>query len=133
LCLPAQASPGSEQAAHVLAWDPEHTPLEASATLAPDGSYTLVMLPEGPWSQASLSVSGDGSFELGPTDGSAPVEVQGVRDQQGPLWVQLDAVTPDDHGISWSFEVQPELLPTPAPDMPPRAGHRRRHKRGGPR
>ena len=128
---PVRAASAPDQAPLPMAWDPDHTPLEASATLAPDGTFTLMLIPEGPWTQASLSVSGDGSFDLGPADASAPVEIQGVRDDLGPLQVQLDAVLPDAHGVSWSFEVQPELLPTPAPPMPPKGSHRKRHKRGG--
>lgn len=112
-----------------LAWDPAHTPLEASATLSADGAFTLLLLPGTPWKAAELTVSGDGSHDLGPSDGTAPVEVAGVREGLGPIRVELVAVTPDDHGVSWSFEVQPELLPVQAPASPPAEGKKRRGRR----
>jgi hypothetical protein len=45
------------------------------------------------------------------------------------MWVELVVVTPDDHGVSWSFEVQPELLPVKAPPSTPSEGKKRRSRR----
>ena len=127
LLSPALAT--TSEAPASLAWDPAHTPLEASATLAADGTFTLLLLPDQPWKAAELTISGDGSHDLGPSDGTAPVEIAGVRDGLGPLWVELVVVTADDHGVSWSFEVQPELVPVRAPASSPAEGKKRRGKR----
>jgi len=120
---------GVDRAPAPLAWDPAHTPLEASATLASDGSFTLLLRPDQAWSQAELTVGGDGFHDLGPSDGTAPVQVAGVVDGVGPLWVELAAVTPQQHGVSWSFQVQPELLPVAAPPVDLTDVGRRRHAR----
>lgn len=131
----AWATPASASSADPLdqpaamAWDPAHTPLEASATLAADGSFTLVLLPEQAWTVAELSVRGDGAYDLGPSDGNDLVEVAGVLDGIGPLWVELVAVTPDAQGVSWSFEVQPELLPVAPPELGPATDGKRRRSR----
>lgn len=121
---------GVDDAPAPLAWDPAHTPLEASATLASDGSFTLLLRPDQAWSQAELTVGGDGFHDLGPADGTAPIEVAGVVDELGPLRVELAAVTPQQHGVSWSFQVQPELLPVAAPPVElTDLGRRRRARR----
>lgn len=90
-------------------------PLEATATMGTDGRYTLRLLPGMAWTAAEVSVSGGGSQDLGPSDGSAPVEVRGIRDGVGALKVELLAQTPDRRGVSWSFEVQPVVLPATRP------------------
>lgn len=128
VAAPARANPDPDLPA-ALAWDPAHTPLEASATLAADGTFTLHLLPEQAWTSAELTVSGDGSHALGPADGTAPVTVAGVRDGLGPIQVDLVAVTADLKGVSWSFEVQPELLPVAAPESAPAEGRKSRRAR----
>ncbi len=100
-------------------------PHEATATISADGQYTLILLPELAWSAAELSVEGAGSMELGPAADGGRVEVSGVLDRTGTLVVELMAVTPDAQGVSWSFEVEPELLPVAPPDRLPAADKKR--------
>lgn len=102
---------------------------EVLATLAADGSYTIRLVPQGPWTEAELTVSGDGSHELAAVDGASPVLVEGVRDGMGPIGLTLAVVTPDRRGVSWSFTVEPELLPVKAPSAAPADGSSRRKKR----
>ena len=124
LAGPAQAQP-------ILAVTDEIVPAvliphEATATVAPDGTFTLVLLPEQPWTVAEVRVRGAGAVLLGAADGSSPVEVSGVLDQVGALHVTMMTVSPDSHGVSWSFSVDPELLPVSSPTVattnPPRRG-----------
>jgi len=105
--------------------DADLPPHEASATISADGSFTLVLLPERPWTAAEVSVRGAQSIDLGATDGSAPIEVSGVVDAVGTLSIELWVVTPEAHGVAWTFSVDPELLPIEPPVMAPAAERRR--------
>lgn len=120
----------SHDAPAAYAWDPEHTPLEASATQATDGQFTLRLMPGVAWSSAEVSVSGAGSQDLGPNDGLAFVEIEGIRDHIGPLGVDLLAVAADGRGVSWRFEVQPELLPAGKPPVTLKPGLDKKARKG---
>lgn len=115
LAAPAQAQPLLLSPDQVV--DPVLVPHEATATMAADGSFTLVLLPEQAWTQAELSIGGGGSVDLGPADGSAPVVIDGVVDQVGRLYLELATVSTDSHGVSWTFSVDPELLPVQSPEL----------------
>ncbi len=115
------------------AWDPQNTPLEATATQTTDGRFTLRLLPGLAWSEAELAVNGAGAQDLGPSDGLAAVEIDGIRDAVGPMAVDLQVMALDGRGVSWRFEVQPELIPIgELPKLAQDAGSkkRRRGRRG---
>lgn len=134
LSSPAHSSPSQAEgrAPAGFAFDPEHTPLEASATQASDGRFTLRLLPGLAWSEAELSVNGAGSQDLGPTDGLAAVEIDGIRDAMGPMSVDLQVMALDGRGVSWRFEVQPELIPVgELPKVAP-TGEKKKRRRSRP-
>ena len=119
----ALAGPSAQAAA---AADPfDAVPFDATATISPDGRWTLVLIPGESWSAAELTVRGAGSFDLGAQDGTRPIEVSGLLDGAGTLYVDLSLVTGASRGVSWSFPVEPELLPTAPPESARSADRRR--------
>lgn len=87
----------------------------ASATLSADGQYTLLLQPDKAWSQAEVTVSGDGTTDLGPNGQDQSVRIDGYTSAQGPLWVTVQAVTEREVGLTWMFSVDPESIPVARP------------------
>ena len=92
----------------------EVTPL-AHVMLAPDGSYDLMLQSSLGWDEAEITVSGDGSHDVGAVGEDEPFHLEGLTSVQGPLHVTVQAVTPDEHGMTRMFTVDPELVPMRAP------------------
>ena len=95
------------------------------ATLAPDGTYSLIVQPDTAWAAAEVSVDDDAAWAVGPVEAEMPVRVDGVTSGTGPLHVTVQAATVDDHGVTWSFDVDPELVPVASPHLDRAAGPRR--------
>jgi hypothetical protein len=89
----------------------------AHATLASDGTYTLVLQPERAWSEAEVTVADDGAQDLGPAGEDEHVTLEGVIASTGPLRVTVHAATPDAAGYTWTFEVVPEEIPVSLPQV----------------
>ncbi len=83
----------------------------AHVTLAPDGTYDLLLQPPRGWEQAEITVSGDGAHDIGAVDADEPLYLSGVTSGRGEIWVVVQAVDSDEHGITWMFGVDPELVP----------------------
>jgi hypothetical protein len=92
------------------------TPL-ATATLAEDGTYTLVLQPERAWTEAEVTVADDGAQDLGPAAEDEPVRLEGRIESRGPLRVTVNAATADSVGYTWRFEVVPDLVPVEMPSV----------------
>lgn len=89
----------------------------AHATLAADGSYDMVIQPPQGWDEAEITVSGDGSHDLGAALTDEPVHLSGWTSVRGPLSVTVQAATGNHRGTTWIFTVEPELVPTAPPAM----------------
>ncbi len=87
----------------------------AQATLAPDGQYSLIMQPDTAWVAAEITVAGDHAFDLGPAEQDQRVQVDGWISGSGPLRVTVLAATPEQHGVTWSFMVDPKSVPVEPP------------------
>lgn len=91
----------------------------AHATLASDGTYTLVLKPARGWSEAEVTVADDGAQDVGPASDDAPVSLEGLVATTGPLRVTVHAATPDAAGYTWTFEVIPDPVPVALPVIVP--------------
>lgn len=89
----------------------------AHATLASDGTYTLVLQPARAWAEAEITVADDGAQDLGPASEDEPVTLEGVIASTGPLRVTVHAATPDHAGYTWTFEVVPDSVPVALPTV----------------
>lgn len=87
----------------------------AQATLAPDGSYDLLVQPPRGWQEAEITVSGDMSHDVGAVGLDEPFRLAGVTSSRGTLDVVVQAVDEEDRGITWLFSVEPELVPLASP------------------
>lgn len=87
----------------------------AQATLAPDGSYDLLVQPPRGWQEAEITVSGDGAHDVGAVGLDERLRLAGVTESRGRLEVMVQAVDEDDRGITWVFTVDPELVPLASP------------------
>lgn len=105
-------------------------PPRAAATLDAAGRYTLTLNPEQAWLAAEISVAGGDTAELGPTASDAVVDLWGNTTATGPLWVVVRAAVADQAGVTWTFAIDPQLLPEPAPRWADRLAPRRRGKDG---
>lgn len=99
----------------VLAAPSDGVAPRAHLMLAPDGSYDLLLQSTRGWDEAEITVSGDGSHDVGAVGEDEPFRLEGMTSVQGPLRVTVQAVTPDEHGMTWMFTVDPELVPMRAP------------------
>ena len=101
------------------------SPPSAAATLDPSGAYTLVLNVQQAWLSAEISVAGGETVELGATPVGAVLELEGSTTATGPLWIVVRAAIGDEDGVTWTFSVDPQLLPAPQPALegrlPPRA------------
>ena len=89
----------------------------AHATLASDGTYTLVLQPPRGWAAAEVTVADDGAQDVGPASEDAPVILEGVIASTGPLHVTVHAATPDEAGYTWTFQVVPDPVPVALPTI----------------
>ena len=92
-------------------------PPTATATIAPDGAYTLILHPPVSWSEAEVSVAGAHAVDLGPADVGEPVQLEGSLSTPGVLWVTLQATTAESEGTTWVFAVDPEFIPMASPEL----------------
>ena len=88
----------------------------ATATLSADGQYDVQIVPDVAWLSAEVTVDGSAT-DVGPQQADVPFGVTGSTTSIGTLSVQVMAVTTDNHGVTWMFQVEPEILPAPQPDM----------------
>ncbi|MEC7947923.1 MAG: hypothetical protein VX265_10170 [Myxococcota bacterium] len=109
-------------AACLMGWPAVASTPRAHATLASDGSYTLVIQSGRAWTEAEVTVADDGAQDLGPAGEDERVEVAGVVASPGPLHVTVHAATPDEAGFTWTFEVVPDAVPVALPVVEPDLG-----------
>jgi hypothetical protein len=88
----------------------------ATATLSADGQYDVQIVPDVAWLSAEVTVDGNAT-DVGPQQADVPFDVTGSTMSIGTLSVQVMAVTTDNHGVTWMFQVEPEILPAGQPDM----------------
>ena len=88
----------------------------ATATLSADGQYDVQIVPDVAWLSAEVTVDGNAT-DVGPQQADVPFDVTGSTASIGTLSVQVMAVTTDNHGVTWMFQVEPEILPAGQPDM----------------
>jgi hypothetical protein len=88
----------------------------ATATLSADGQYDVQIVPDVAWLSAEVTIDGNAT-DVGPQQADVPFEVTGSTASIGTLSVQVMAVTTDNHGVTWMFQVTPEILPAGQPDM----------------
>jgi hypothetical protein len=88
----------------------------ATATLSADGQYDVRIVPDVSWISAEITVDGN-STDVGPVHADDPIDVTGSTSSIGTLSVQVMAVTTDNHGVTWMFQIEPEILPAGQPDM----------------
>ena len=88
----------------------------ATATLSADGQYDVQIFPDVAWLSAEVTVDGNAT-DVGPQQADVPFDVTGSTASIGTLSVQVMAVTTDNRGVTWMFQVEPEILPAPQPDM----------------
>jgi hypothetical protein len=88
----------------------------ATATLSADGQYDVQIFPDVAWLSAEVTVDGSAT-DVGPQQADVPFDVRGSTASIGTLSVQVMAVTTDNRGVTWMFQVEPEILPAPQPDM----------------
>ena len=102
----------------VLAFTTEAAPAEprASATLSADGQYDVQIFPDVAWLSAEVTVDGNAT-DVGPQQADVPFDVTGSTASIGTLSVQVMAVTTDNRGVTWMFQVEPEILPAGQPVM----------------
>src|SRR4030095_13197599 len=93
--------------------DPEP---RATATLSADGQYDVQIVPDMAWLSAEVTVDGNAT-DVGPQQADVPFDVTGSTASIGTLSVQVMAVTTDNHGVTWMFQVEPEILPAGQPDL----------------
>jgi hypothetical protein len=96
----------------------------ATATLSADGQYDVRIVPDVGWLSAEITVDGN-STDVGPVQADDPIDVVGTTTKIGTLSVQVMAVTTDNRGVTWTFQVEPEILPAEAPDMSGAASKKR--------
>ncbi len=105
-------------------------PPRAAATLDTSGRYTVTLNPEQAWLSAEISVAGGETVELGPTAPAAVLELEGTTSATGPLWLVVRAAVEDQTGVTWTFSLDPQLIPDPPPRFVERLAPRRRGKDG---
>ena len=88
----------------------------ATATLSADGQYEVRIVPDVTWLSAEITVDGN-STDVGLQEADVPFDVTGSTAEIGTLSVRVMAVTTDNRGVTWMFEVEPEILPAGQPDM----------------
>jgi hypothetical protein len=96
----------------------------ATATLSADGQYDVRIVPDVAWLSAEITVDGNAT-DVGPVQADDAIDIVGTTSKIGTLTVQVMAVTTDNRGVTWLFQVEPEILPAPAPDMTGGAAKRR--------
>ena len=88
----------------------------ATATLSADGQYDVQIFPDVAWLSAEVTIDGNAT-DVGPQQADVPFAVTGSTSSIGTLSVQVMAVTTDNRGVTWMFQVEPEILPAGQPDM----------------
>ncbi len=88
----------------------------ATATLSTDGQYDVQIVPDVAWLSAEVTVDGNAT-DVGPQQADVPFVVTGSTASIGTLSVQVMAVTTDNRGVTWMFQIEPEILPADQPDM----------------
>lgn len=127
LCSPARRSWAAliGFSALICARPSAAAPPSAAATLDPNGAYSIVLHVQRPWISAEISVAGGETVELGQTAAGAVLELEGTTTSLGPLWIVVRAAVAEEEGVTWTFAVDPQLLPTRQPALearlPPRA------------
>ena len=91
-----------------------------TATLAPDGYYTVRIIPERPWKSAEMSVAGGETRDLGPAGAEEVVVVDGWTQDHQSLRITLQTAGTDGRGHTWMVEVDPFRVPSTNPPLTPR-------------
>ena len=91
-----------------------------TATLAPDGYYTVRIIPERPWKSAEMSVAGGETRDLGPAKAEEVVVVDGWTQDDQSLRITLQTAGTDGRGRTWMVEVDPFRVPSTNPPLTPR-------------
>lgn len=105
-------------------------PPRGAATLDTAGRYTVTLNPEQAWIAAEISVAGGETVEVGPTASAAVLELEGTTTATGPLWLVVRAAVEEQTGVTWTFSLDPQLIPDPPPRFVERLAPRRRGKDG---
>lgn len=87
------------------------------ALMSPDGDYVLEVRPSQQWHAAEVSVRGGGAENVGAQAQDAVLLVEGSVSSPGLMWVTVNAALDDDHGASWVFGVEPQVVPINSPRL----------------
>ncbi len=93
------------------------SPPSAEATISLDGEYTLVIRSPCGWEEAEVAVAGGGAEDVGAVEAGQELRIEGSLEQAGTMWVTIQAAIDDHTGKSWTFSVEPELVPVSSPRM----------------
>ncbi len=91
-----------------------------TATLAPDGYYTVRIIPERPWKSAEMTVAGGETKDLGPAQAEEVVVVDGWTQDDQSLRITLQTAGTDGRGRTWMVEIDPFRVPSSNPPLTPR-------------
>jgi len=91
-----------------------------TATLAPDGYYTVRIIPERAWKSAEMSVAGGETRDLGPAAAEEVVLVDGWTQDHQSLRITLQTAGTDGRGRTWMMEIDPFRVPSSNPPLTPR-------------
>jgi hypothetical protein len=92
----------------VLATEAAQPEPRATATLSADGQYDVQIFPDMAWLSAEVTIDGNAT-DVGPQQADVPFDVTGSTASIGTLSVQVMAVTTDNRGVTWMFQVEPEI------------------------
>ena len=91
-----------------------------TATLAPDGYYTVRIIPERPWRAAEMTVAGGETRDLGPASAEEVVLVDGWTQDHQSLRITLQTSGTDGRGRTWMMEIDPFRVPSSNPPLTPK-------------
>ena len=91
-----------------------------TATLAPDGYYTVRIIPEHGWKSAEMSVAGGETRDLGAAAAEEIVVVDGWTLDHQSLRITLQTAGTDGRGRMWMMEIEPFRVPSSNPPLTPR-------------
>lgn len=101
------------------------------AIRSPDGAYTLILVAPVAWTGAEVSVAGTDAVDLGPAKASQVVRVNGWTSNSGPLTITIRVALSSHHGVTWQFQVDPQIVPNRTPALEHSAPSKRGRRRAG--
>jgi hypothetical protein len=114
MASPIKSAPGPDEAPH------------ATASMATNGEFSLELVPAVDWESAEISVAGADAVEVGAHRRGQPLLVEGTTALAAPLRVTVRAALSQEHGVTWVFTVDPDLvLPMRGPRFKKVAARRR--------